>query len=396
VILRNVTRADRMQRTPGGLIFFIIIGRLAGMVIRSDNNSYPFAMTVPSPGRVLVGLIRVVCDFIVGNRRYLFLKLANYLIVRFQQHFTKPAVVRGYPFYLTLDPVNLCNLGCPLCPAGRRKQGRRRGRMSFADFKKIIDELAPYLMLLDLFNWGEPFLNKDIFTMIDYAHRKGIIVRVSSNLNCFDDGMAEKLTAARCDFLLLSLYGASQMSSGRYQQGTDYSRVMTHLGMIRKKRKRLPLIIWRYLVTRHNEEEIPRAQLTARHTVDILEVSALHCDMSEEIFLDGRGQFENVRKWLPVNQAWSIYDYTARRKKRHRTRSCSYLYANPAINWDGSVSPCCLVWDEKYDFGNVLREGFAKVWNNKYFQAGRRLIFRGEGSGARTVCAVCRKNKAML
>jgi hypothetical protein len=32
-------------------------------------------------------------------------------------------------------------------------------------FKKIMDECGPYLWEVDLYNWGEPFLNRKLFDM---------------------------------------------------------------------------------------------------------------------------------------------------------------------------------------------------------------------------------------
>jgi len=36
-------------------------------------------------------------------------------------------------------------------------------------FKKVMDECGPYLWELDLFNWGEPFLNRQLFEMVRYS-----------------------------------------------------------------------------------------------------------------------------------------------------------------------------------------------------------------------------------
>ncbi len=64
----------------------------------------------------------------------------------------------GYPYHLIVDTGNVCNLRCALCPTGQRKDGRSKGIMSFDNFKRIIDELAPYLLTVDLYNWGGAIL----------------------------------------------------------------------------------------------------------------------------------------------------------------------------------------------------------------------------------------------
>jgi MoaA/NifB/PqqE/SkfB family radical SAM enzyme len=44
--------------------------------------------------------------------------------------------------------------------------------MDFEDYKKIIDEMGDYLLNVTLWNFGEPFLHKQISDMIDYAKKK--------------------------------------------------------------------------------------------------------------------------------------------------------------------------------------------------------------------------------
>jgi radical SAM protein with 4Fe4S-binding SPASM domain len=366
------------------------------MRTQKEDKKYVFLFHLPSFFAVASRMCHMVLDQVALNWRSLFKKTGNFLLVWFQKRILRPARVLGYPYYLTLDPGNVCDVNCPLCPTGLRKPGRSRGFMSFENFRKIIDCLAPYLFVLDLFKWGEPFLNRDIFDMIRYARRKGILVRVSSNLNSFQDGMALKLAQAKCDILLVSLYGASRESCHRYQTGTDFDRVIRTMRAIRRERRRQPLITWRFLVHRFNEHEINMARAVAKGTADVLEFKQLHCDMSEELFWDNRTQYENIRPWLPRDGRWSRYHHERQSKKRVRAFSCSYLYSTTVINWNGSVSPCCSAWYEKYDFGNVFQDGFEAVWNNERFRASRRLIFRGENNGTKTICGICKENKALL
>lgn len=67
--------------------------------------------------------------------------------------------------------------------------------LDFELFKRVIDEIGVGLRELNLFNWGEPFLNKDILNMIAYARSKNQNVRIatSSNLNYLTEELAENL-----------------------------------------------------------------------------------------------------------------------------------------------------------------------------------------------------------
>ena len=74
--------------------------------------------------------------------------------------------VFGLPESIFIEPTNTCNLKCPLCPTGSGKMKRRKGFLSFENFKKIIDEIGDYIYYLTLTNYGEPFLNKNILKII--------------------------------------------------------------------------------------------------------------------------------------------------------------------------------------------------------------------------------------
>ena len=49
-----------------------------------------------------------------------------------------------------------------------------KGHVPEHAFRKAIDELDPYLSEVILFNYGEPFLNPEIYEMIAYARKQDI------------------------------------------------------------------------------------------------------------------------------------------------------------------------------------------------------------------------------
>jgi hypothetical protein len=152
-----------------------------------------------------------------GIPRILF-RIFNFCINNYQMS-TKKSRILGYPTHMTVDVTNICNLRCPLCPTGVGAPGREKGSMSFSLFKKIIDETGKYLISIDLFNWGEPLLNKETYKMIAYANKKHIVTSVSTNFNFLSEKLAEQLILSGLDILILSIDGASQESYEQYRVG---------------------------------------------------------------------------------------------------------------------------------------------------------------------------------
>ncbi|HOH60402.1 MAG TPA: aldehyde ferredoxin oxidoreductase, partial [Candidatus Cloacimonadota bacterium] len=82
---------------------------------------------------------------------------------------TRRIRVKHLPPALMIEPTNICNLKCPLCPSGNGSLQRPRGMMSLDLFKGIVDQVMHSTGMLILWNQGESFLNPDFYAMIEYA-----------------------------------------------------------------------------------------------------------------------------------------------------------------------------------------------------------------------------------
>ena len=73
-------------------------------------------------------------------------------------------------------------------------------------------------------------------------------------------------------------------------------------------------------------------------------------------------------------------------------KTCNFLWHQSVVNWNGSVSPCCLYYNEKYDFGNAFEEGFSNVWNNEKYQTARKMVISKKAMDKNIICFNCLKN----
>src|SRR3989338_4899246 len=72
------------------------------------------------------------------------------------KHIIRPRKIR-------LDASTVCQLKCPACPTAGGATGRRIGAgfLKFEDFKKFVND-NPRVAHIELSNWGEVLLNKDL------------------------------------------------------------------------------------------------------------------------------------------------------------------------------------------------------------------------------------------
>ena len=159
---------------------------------------------------------------------------------------------------------------------------------------------------------------------------------------------------------------------------------------------------------RHNEHEVKIAKKIAED-LGVDDITIDHAYLP----VDTR---QNADRWLPKNPAYHRYNVQELEKiwdaqenqqaqalsnptnptREHviaedlkRRINCKWLWTQSTINWDGSVSPCCAIYDPSDDFGTLSQSHFRKVWNNEKYRASRRFSSKGETSGTRTVCMRC-------
>jgi radical SAM protein with 4Fe4S-binding SPASM domain len=237
--------------------------------------------------------------------------------------------------------------------------------------------------------------------MIDYAKQHRIKVIISSNLNIFSEKWAEMLIDSGLDTLIVSLDGTSQESYGKYRIGGDFNKVIDNTKLlIEKKREKgstFPHIQIQFVILKHNQAEIPKVrELVKSLGVDIF---------FRQGILGGKGQSPPLikdtalaKKWLSPNKEYRMeYDYFSDKPYIKENGPCVYLWKVATINWDGSVFPCCWVFEPKDSFGDIWEQSFKTIWNNELFQSARSLFSRREktflksrGKKQETICHRCK------
>lgn len=309
---------------------------------------------------------------------------------------TKPIYNKAYPVWLTIDPTNICTLKCPFCPTGFGNLNRPKGRMSFWDFKKILDILGDYLLHIDMQNWGEPLLNEDIYYMISYAKTYDVHLTLSTNFQQFDEVSAEAMIKSKLDRLIVSIDGASQKTYEKYRRRGNFNKALDSIRLLVRKKKEMnspkPFAIWQFLVFRHNEHELKKAQDMADELGIVLSPTTAFIAVDSPEF----------RGWVPKDKRYSRYNINKKeavdsKKIPWKSKSdnvCNWLWGGITINWDGTVSPCCGVYKEEDDFGDILKvNDFQSLWNNNYYRAARSYVKNGRQikNKVNNACTACNK-----
>ena len=295
-------------------------------------------------------------------------------------------VVWGLPPLLMVEPTNICNLKCPMCPAVVGKRVLAKGQIELEHYKKLLDEVGPYIFQVQLWNQGEPFISKTFLDQVRYAKSKGIMTITSTNGHFIrNDEEARAIVESGLDQLIISMDGTNQESYEKYRIGGNYRQVIDGLANISRAKQELnsktPLLELQFIIFKHNQDEIDTlVELARRYKVNRLSIkmAMVYTPDQAETYLDEEQK----------EQLYAIEGDKVKRKQKV-PNFCKRLWLNSTVNWDGTVVPCCFDVDSDFVFANVFENGrsFRETWKNQKYMNFRRAVLRNRT--AIDMCSNC-------
>ncbi len=168
------------------------------------------------------------------------------------------------PIMASIMVTYRCNLDCVMCnfPARAGAKEFDTGRM-----KKIIDELSDIGTDVISFTGGEPLFRKDIFELIAYAKRNGLVTQMPSNGTLLTEERAQAVIDSGLDALTISIDGAHKETHDRIR-GIDgaYEKAIQgvqNIVNLRKKNNKGPTVTLSMVINKYNVNEILDMQTLA-------------------------------------------------------------------------------------------------------------------------------------
>jgi MoaA/NifB/PqqE/SkfB family radical SAM enzyme len=287
------------------------------------------------------------------------------------------------PTRIRLEASSLCQLRCPVCPTG---QGKTResvcgsGLLSFADFKRLLDH-DTFVREVELSNWGEVFLNRELVAILEYAFLRDVKITISNgaNLNHASDAVLEALVKTRVEEVCVALDGATAETYRKYRIRGNFDRVIANVKKINHFKEshgsKRPRLIWQFIVFGHNEHEIDAARRMARSL-----------DMAFSPKLNVALDYSPVINDAMVREATGLREVNA--GTDWGMPMCRQLWLSPQINWDGKVLGCCHnTWQ---DFGgNAFRDGLESSLASANIVYARRMLTGKAPSKDDVPCTRC-------
>ncbi len=283
--------------------------------------------------------------------------------------------VPDFPRTLQIQTVTGCQADCIFCPFGSTYDFQPKGRMDPDLFLRIIAEakkhgvrrISPYLM-------NEPFIDKDLFKKIRYIHEQipdsKVVVTTNGGL-LTKDRVNEMLDIGDAlHALYVSFQGIEKEGYEKTMRGAmHFTHTMENVNYLLEQQRR---------------------RMTPWPKVWITMVSTEVIDAKKAVaYWRKRG----VRsKYTALeNRGGNITDAESFSTSGHMEyfSSCTRLFKQGYINFNGDMVLCCTDYSRKQILGNVTNSSIQDVWNGpKAVDIRRRFL--GDQIHTIDLCNVCK------
>ncbi len=299
-------------------------------------------------------------------------------------YFLKLKKVPFFPSSVDIEPNNNCNLRCQHCQVTHWTKDIRY--LDLKPFQYILDQF-PYLLLAKLQGMGEPFLNRQLFSMLKTGEEHGISMLVISNGTIYNEHLAKQLIRLKNTHFCFSIDGATSKTYEKIRIGSNFDRVLRNIRDLTNRRDldKYPCLSIYSVITKNNiRETIEIVKLAKSLNVDsiILQTSLVNWGKNsidiynKAIRIDPKSkqlsrillEAKNIAKKEKINLEINSTVFSKKKK-------CPWPWISAYIAVNGDVVPCCNLADSNtIKMGNLFEKNFSDIWNSKEYRMLRERI----------------------
>jgi len=351
------------------------------------------------PERLMLKSSATVCRTIrkVKKQNNGYLKFDKNPVIAGIQHGRKAFVG---PEQVVVDPTNRCNQRCiscwlysPMLDTDKPSEQWLKNELSKSKLISLVDDLASLgTKRIRFTGGGEPFMNKDLLSVMEHAAKKGLLVSATTNFTLVNNQDIQRLIGLGVDELCVSIWAASADMYRLVHPGTSesyFERLKENLQMLKEVKKDRPRVTFANVIMNNNVSEFGQmydfgikygADALYFTILDIFSHSIKKLQLSEgqrEELLDKALQIKS--RSIKDSIQLEFFDGFLRRLSKSRKDFEKGEYDKHDIDkipcyvgWifsrvlaDGSVVPCCKTVTKK--MGNINQAPFRDIWNSSVY-----------------------------
>ena len=243
------------------------------------------------------------------------------------------------PLHMQFELTNRCNLGCPVCPVGAGALSREPQLMDVELFRRVIDEVGPYLLTASLWGWGEPLLHPELREILKAIRKYKIATLLSTNGQMLDeDRIQDALIQEPPTHLIVAVDGLSDETNRKFRAGARLKPILSGVRRIAEAKRQLnhqlPILHMRFIVMKHNQHEVPDLIDFARSSqFDMLTIRTLS-------IIDCQSTDRTHRDLIPDTEEFQPYEYMQGERLERGDYICQEPFWFPTVFADGTLVAC--------------------------------------------------------
>ena len=233
---------------------------------------------------------------------------------------------------------NLCNLSCAFCPGTKRTPGR----MTPADFAKLLPKLRPYTDFLYFHIMGEPLCHPHLAEFLAMAGEQGFRVILTTNGTLLSRQQEMLLSAPALHKINISLH-AFEANDLTVLFG-EYLAECFRFGKAAEGKKLVVYRLWNKGGADAKNDEI---------------LSAMEQRFPKPWVEESRGTRIGDHVFLEYGERFDWPDLQA--PEGSQKLFCYGLRDQLGVLWDGTVVPCCLDHEGDLALGNLFAQDMEEI-----------------------------------
>lgn len=307
--------------------------------------------------------IKEQCDNILNNSN---IDFSYYLYQRLKENNYEKT---EYPLVVGFKITDKCNFNCTNCYVQKGNND-----LKLADFKDIFFKLKCKPLYVYL-TGGDPFLNEDIFKIIDFLHEQNIKLRIHST-GIYDqktrETIVDKLKEKKVSSIQLSIDSIKNFDGLR---PSNFDNPLSILGDFIYKTQNFTDITVNFVLSKENRYDI----------FDVIDFCVVK-NITQLNFSQYMGDIKNCVSDLDLDYYKEVIDYIYNKGieingypfshfssierllgdiKNIDGLFCPACKTEIEIDMYGDVYPCPFLYNDEFKLGNIFSTDIMKVWKKK-------------------------------
>lgn len=277
----------------------------------------------------------------------------------------KLAKLPEFPRLIDVEMTNTCNFRCLMCPTGNFSQKRSKGFMDEEVFYKVLEEIRPHKTPIRFIRWGEPLTHPKILDFLRACRVADVLTHINTNGSKMSEEMMDALLEIPLDSLKFSFQGVDRKSYAEMRNIDFFQDLTAIIRRLHEKRgaRLKPFVQVSTTITYESKDLVQAFKAAMGPYCDSLNVGRTVLEYVDLNAVRLRPhEFEELKRLKELESVVKVHP------------ECPEVFDKLSINWDGTITACCMDSDNMMVIGDIRNQTLADVWASETLNRYRAVL----------------------